>query len=251
MSNDFLQARPTRHRRIMVAGCVGALLLTVMALQGRYFGSQAADGTSPEQAPAPTAVTTPSPSSQAGDEATNPAPAASRLRLVRGRHTANGVQVGYPHSRQGAVSAAVEYWTQLATLDPDRKAAIGREIADANWAGAADFFANGALKTRRSLGLSATEDVPPGASIQVTPMNYQLRHESRDSVTVLLLSYLVTTTPQAGTVSRSMVAPLGMRWDGLDWKVVQPQESDPDYAETIAKIGTPRVQELGWLEMSQ
>jgi hypothetical protein len=166
---------------------------------------------------------------------------------VRGRTEILGVSVGYPHTSAGAVSAAIEYATAVVSLDPDRQAAVGRLVADSSWALAGQQFATGAIATRRSIGLSGTGDAPAGASIEVTPVSYQLRDVSADRVNVLLLSYWVTTTPQAGTLSRTILENLPMRWDGLDWKVLKSTAAaDTQYRSLLAGPGTAKAAGLGW-----
>jgi hypothetical protein len=246
MSNTFLH--PRRHTRtiLILAVAVTVLLVSATALVstlGAHTRASAAPLLS-LPAPAPTVTATGS----AAPLATDPGPQTPVLELVRGRTQITGVYVGYPHTQAGAVSAGIEYITNLASLDPDREAAVGRLVADSTWALAGQQFAAGAIKTRRGIGLSGTADVPAGASIEVTPVSYQLRDVSADRVNVLLLSYLVTTTPQAGTLSRTILENLPMHWDGLDWKLLKSTDAaDTQYRALLATPGTAKAVGLGWV----
>lgn len=245
MPNAFLQTRRHTGRIVMTAVVLTVLLMGVIAVVTVL--------THTRPAAAVTAISRSNPAPSSTSTASEPAaaPMGVKLRLVRGRSVINGLSVQYPHTRVGAVSAAVEYVTAMATLDPDREAAVGRLIADDSWALAPQEFAASAIGSRRAAGLSGTEAVPPGASIQVTPIQYQVRNATPDNVTVLLLGYFVTTTPQAGTVSRTILMPVRMHWNGLDWKMLRPGDRDPQYGELMVSLGTAKAATLGWLDMGR
>ncbi|MDP9818505.1 hypothetical protein [Spirilliplanes yamanashiensis] len=191
--------------------------------------------------------------SVAPNSGTAPPPSAVRptgepLRLVRGGRVVDGLHVGFPRSTAGAVSAAVEFWTQLgSTLDPDRARSIARRIAVRSWKTAGEELAAGTVSTRRQLALPAAGDVPPGTSVSLGPVAYQLRDPGEDRVTVLVLAYLITTTPTVGTQSRIGVFPAPLRWDDGDWRIERAQGRS-DYRGLQAQPGSPEAVAAGWLD---
>ena len=249
MTGDFL-APPrgsTRRRLLVIATTVTALVAVVVALRatdGAGGGTGTATGA---VSVSPTATPTGGSSSAAG---VRPG-AAEPLRLVAGARSVDGVRVGYPRSTVGAVSAAIEYWTQLgSTLDPDRARRIGARVAVRSWKGAADELGRGPVNTRRQLGLPAKGAVPPGASISLGPVAYQVRDAKADSMTVLVLAYMITTTPTEGTVSRLGVFPAPLRWDDDDWRI-DVDEDGPDYRSLQAPPGSAQAKGAGWLDFQQ
>jgi hypothetical protein len=190
----------------------------------------------------------PSVSSTAGS--TSASAAAGPIQLVRGTTLTNGVYVGYPHSMAGAVSAAVEFMTQLgSTLDPDRSAAVMRLVADPSYPTAADEWAHGTSSARTSLGLSPVGLLPSEAAVMVGPVEYQLRDATADQATVLLLANYTTSLPGAGTKTSIAVFPLRMHWASGDWKILKPDTTD--YSSLRATPSTDPATADGWLELTQ
>jgi hypothetical protein len=241
MSNTFLESPARTGRRKLAIALAAAVLVVAGALLATIAGRTTATAAVPVTSQPIAASASAAPMATASSSET------PVLELVRGRTHITGVSVGYPHTQAGAVSAGIEYITNLASLDPDREAAVGRLVADSSWALAGQQFAAGAIGSRRAMGLSGTADVPAGASIEVTPVSYQLRDVSADRVNVLLLSYFVTTTAQAGTISRTILENLPMHWDGLDWKLLKSTDAaDTQYRSLLAGPGTAKAAGLGW-----
>jgi hypothetical protein len=248
MSNQFLD-RPRRIWPFLVFGSIA--LLAIIAV-GVALES-AASPHKPESYAPPAAdpLTT-----QTGGPATNTAsPVASvssePLTIVQGNQLIDGLHVGYPHSGTGAVSAAVEYWTQLgSTLDPDRAATIARLAADPAWADGPEQLAKGPVATRQTLGLPTTGPVPTGASVQLEPVEYQVRNGSASTTTVLLLADYTTTTPAEGTSTHIGVFPLQMIWTASDWKIADPTDNNT-YSNLAAVPGSAQASSDGWAELSQ
>jgi hypothetical protein len=181
----------------------------------------------------------------------NTAPTVAPLQLVPGERTVDGVQVDYPLSVAGAVSAAIEYWTRLgSTLDPGEARKIGRRVAVRSWTSAGDDLATATSNTRRRLGVPGTGPLPPGTSVSLGPVAFQLRDETAKQVTVLLLGYLITTTPASGTQSQLGVFPAVMRFDGGDWRITNDSGGD-NYARLAAAPGSDQARTLGWREFLQ
>jgi hypothetical protein len=174
------------------------------------------------------------------------------LKLIKGSRTVDGILVGYPHTTEGAVSAAVEYLSQvLSNLDPTRARAVARVIADSSFGDAASYFAQGPTNVRRSLGLPTTGPVPAGASVTLGPAAYQLRSSAVDSAIVILLAYYTSTTPDGRVNSTVGAYPVELHWDVDDWKVLKPSVSrNADYAALVAQPGSTEAAARGWLGLA-
>jgi hypothetical protein len=161
----------------------------------------------------------------------------------------NGVSLGFPHDTAGAVSAADEFATQVvSTLDPDRAAAVMRLIADPSYANGPQQAAQGTVNDRTSLGLPPPGQVPPGYSFELVPVEYQAETTNADTVTVLLLSDFISTTPAQGTTTGIGVFPVALHWSTGDWKVLPPSQ-ERDYTQMTAEPGSPQAASLGWQEL--
>lgn len=195
------------------------------------------DTSSPK--PQPKAATTSNP-------ATTPAALTGPVQVVQGKQQVNGVELGFPHSTTGAVSAASADATEaLSTLDPDRAAAVMRLIADPSWSNAPQQAAAGAAGDRKQLGLPASGSVPDGASLQTVPVEYQVRAVTPDRVLVLLLCDGSVTTPGNGTQTKIGVLPFQMRWDAGDWKVQSVTATQADLNLAV-EPDSPQAQADGW-----
>lgn len=237
MSNEFLSP-PRSPRRVLLAGVLGLCLLVVISLVIAL-----SIRTSPHPATGAAGGATTDSSGPAG--ATD---GQGPLRVVAGHRLVDGVATGFPHTLVGAVSAAAEQATQLgSTLDPQRGAAIARVLADPSWTEAANDYAAGVVKSRVQLGLSASGALPPEAGRALGAVAYQVRGASADQVTVLLLGYLTTSTPAAGTQTRIGVFPAMMRWTSGDWKVEQ--GGGGDYDRLMAQPGSAAAKALGWQDL--
>lgn len=242
MSNGFLAApRPARVRVVLAVLPAVLVLAVVVVVRGTgMHRSQvaAAQPAAPNAlVPATRGSATPSPSSSAVP-----------VQLVEGSHRVNGVAVGYPHTQAGAVSAAVEYLTQLdSTLDPDRAVAIADVIADREGGVNPASFRQGTINSRTHLGLPTTGPVLTGASMNLGPVSYQIREVAHNRITVLLLNYLTVITPAQGMRNLVVVIPCTLAWSLGDWKLRMRTDGDPDYAELRYPPGSAQAVAAGWL----
>jgi hypothetical protein len=237
-----------RHRIRLVIFAAAALLLLVaigLVIETAFGPKTKPDLTPPTPIPVPT-----------GSDPTAPgtsAPAArltGPIQIIQGSQLVNGVYLGFPHSTQGAVSAAEEFMTQIgSTLDPDRAAAVLRLVGDPSYPKAPSDFADGTISERKNLGLPATGQVPQAASVVLDPVEYQVRDVIPGQVTVLLLASDVITLPTQGTQTRVGVYPLRMHWAEDDWKILAPDRT-ANYAHLSAVPGTAAAANLGWQEMT-
>lgn len=249
MHADFL-ASPRRSRtRLLAAVAAGLVVLAaVVVLAGRARSAQPdgqAAGAQPPVVPTVAATGTTAPSASA---TTSPG---DRVRLVEGTRHVNDVAVGYPHTMAGAVSAAVEYTSDLgSTLDFARAQQIGAAATDPVSGRPAAFYAQGVATNRKAMGLPVTGDVPTGASLSVGPVSYQLRDASGDRATVLLLAYLTWITPAKGMHNVVIVVPVAMSWAKGDWKLAGRPAGAPDYAELRYQPGSTEAVTAGWLPLT-
>jgi len=215
-----------------VLAVVAAAGLAATAMRGH---APQAGRTSHSPAARPRAATTPS-------AAPRPLPLAAGSRLV------NGMYTWYPHSTAGAVSAAVEFVTELgSTLEPDRAATIARLAADPSYSGAAEAAALGAVGTRRQLGLPAAGPPPAGTAVLLVPVMYQLRNVTADRLTVLLLFNYTETVPSSIREHLGVTA-AHMNWTPAGWRLLQPAGSDP--SAPLATPGTADATAKGWEAMT-
>lgn len=168
------------------------------------------------------------------------------LQVIQGSTQAGGMYTGFPDTLPGAVSAAAEDWGQVgSTLSPARARVIGAIVADPSWSGGADAIAQGTVSTRQAFGLPASGPVPAGASVTLTPMEYQVRQVSAGRVTVLLLGYYAISLPQQQPRTQIGVYPATMHWTGRDWKVMAP-DPGADYSSLAAQPGSAQAAAAGW-----
>lgn len=247
MDNTFLAAPRRARKRALVAVAAVALVLSAAVVVTRG-GDQGTAHAAPADTAVPVEAATAaaSPAQSPGGAAT-----ASPLTLVDGARRVNGVAVGYPHSRTGAVSAAMEYATQMgSTLDPARAVQIGEAITDPATGRPAAAFAEGPTDSRRRLGLAMSGPVPTGASMSLGPVSYQIRDADRDHVNVLLLGYLTVITPAKGMQNLVGVFPMPLVWSDGDWKMVRRAADAPDYAELRLAPGSTEAVAAGWLPLT-
>jgi hypothetical protein len=131
---------------------------------------------------------------------TSPAPVPSgAVTLAQGARLADGIEIGYPHTILGAISAASDYLDAVAsTLDPDYAASVMRVAGDP---------ANGALPVNlaaSTVTLRADLQLPTGGPLdapiafQTIAEMYQLRDTTANDVLVLLLLTAPSSTYTAG-----------------------------------------------------
>jgi hypothetical protein len=243
--------RPRRWLRWLLVYCASvlAVMVTGLVIEAAVSpGAKQPQDLSPKVPTPPWASTpAPRPTSTPGESSGTPA-LAGPVQLLPGREQVNGVALGFPQSTVGAVSAAADTAGEVfSTLDPDRAAAVMRMTADPSYASAPLQAAQGANSDRQSFGIPASGPVPPGYSLLVQPVEYQVRDDTADRVTVLLLCDATTSRPGQGTQTRVAVFPLQMHWAQADWKVAS--VGTDSYASLAAEPFSPRAAALGWQEL--
>jgi hypothetical protein len=210
-------------------------------------GPSAPQSFPPTSLPTPPWVTSDSATPSPSTKTTSPA-LTGPVRVVQGQELINGVYLGFPQSTVGAVSAADAFVTEVfSTLDPDRAAAVMRMTADPSYTNAAQQAAEGVVNDRKHFGLPDRGPVPDGASLQVEPVEYQVRYVNPDQALVLLLCDFISTVPEQSTQTMIAVFPVLAHWASGDWKVLSVGTNS--YLNLAAEPGSPQAASLGWQEL--
>ncbi len=192
-----------------------------------------------------------SPTRPSPTPSTSPVPVPSgAISLVQGARLADGVEIGYPHTTVGAVSAAAEYLDAVAsTLDPDYAASVMRIAGDPANTSLPTNLATSTVKLRAALQLPASGPLEPPTTFQTTAQMYQLRGVSADEVLVLLLTDSTFINARGGTAQTTGVFPMQMRWTDGDWKLRAIGHTGQDYSELAATPDTQAAASQGWLPL--
>ena len=211
---------------LTVAALVIAPLLTL-----HHHGSA-----SPTPSPSPTTSPTPSPS--------------GAVTLVKGSHAVDGIEVGYPHTTVGAISAAVQYLDAAeSTLDPDYAASVIRLVGDPANASLSANFATSTVDLRADLKLPTTGPLPAPIAFQTTAAMFQARDDAADSLLVLVLASGTYTNGQGGIAQTTGVFPLRMHWVDGDWRLAAVGGDGHDYSPLNVNPYTSEAAARGWLPL--
>lgn len=239
--NQFL-AKPRRGRQIAIATTV---LIAVVAVTVAITIWVSQPSKAPQAGPSPT--DTP----RSNDTGTPDTDIPDALTVISGDKLIDGVSVGYPQNLIGAVSASVEYVSQVgSTLDPDRAEEIGMIVVDPEAGYDQQDFRKGPVTTRKEMELPTSGKVPSGAGCALAPVGYQTRGISDSQVNVLLLGYATLTYPNGTTDTRVGVYPVVMSWKEGDWKM-SPMDTSIDYSSLAAPLGTDEATAAGWRTLTR
>jgi hypothetical protein len=182
---------------------------------------------------------------------TNPIPVPSgAVSLVQGARLADGIEVGYPHTAVGAVSASAEYLDAVAsTLDPDYAASVMRVAGDPGNNALASDLAASTVKLRADLQLPTSGPLALPVAFQTTAQMYQLRTATADDVLVLLLTDSTFINARGGMAQTTGVFPVLMHWTGGDWKLESIGGAGQDYSGLAATPDTQAAAAQGWLAL--
>lgn len=191
------------------------------------------------------------PASPSPTPSTSPAPVPTgAVTLVQGARLANGIEVGYPHSTVGAISAAAEYLgAAVSTLDPDYAASVMRTAGDPANTALPSNLAASTVKLRADLQLPTSGPLDPPTAFQTTAQMYQLRDASTDNVLVLLLTLSTFINARSGSAQTTGVFPVRMHWTGGDWKLAAIGDTGHDYSGLVATPDTQAAASRGWLAL--
>jgi hypothetical protein len=222
----------TGTKRILPAAAAVGVLLVAVPLVITHHGH----GAKPSGQPNPT---------------TDPSPVPSgAVTLIQGARVADGIEIGYPHSTVGAISAAASYLDAVAsTLDPDYAASLMRTAGDPADPSLPTDLATSAVLLRGDLQLPSTGPLPAPIAFRTVAEMYQLRGVGTDNILVLLLTSATFTNAQSGTASTVGVFPVRMHWTSGDWRLSSIGGTDQNYSALAATPDTPAAAENGWLAL--
>jgi hypothetical protein len=167
------------------------------------------------------------------------------VTLVPGARVTDGVQLGFPHTTVGAISAAADLVSEVSgSLDPSHAEAAMQLLAASSYPTAPYDAAIGAESLRQQLGLAATGPVPPGYAVGITAAEYQVRDVTAKSVMVVLLLKVSFTEPGPKDSQRIGVVPFLMRWERGDWK--DAGHTGGQYLQLAVTPFSSRAAALGW-----
>jgi hypothetical protein len=167
------------------------------------------------------------------------------VTLIPGTRVTDGVQLGFPHTTIGAISAAADMVSEVfSTLDPSHAEATMRLLADSSYPTALGL-AVGAVESYRELGhLAATGREPAGYTLSFEAEEYQVRHVTANKVIVILLCKSSFTESDGEEYVQSGVLGFVMHWEHGDWKVAG--DTNTPYASLFASADSSRAIRLGW-----
>lgn len=227
---NLIGARRILPAVLAVAALLIIGLVAVPALMAHHGHSSAHPAT---PSPAPSTSPIPDPS--------------GAVTLVAGSQVTDGIQVGYPHTAVGAISAASAYLEAVtSTLDPDYAASVMRVAGDPATPALPSNLAQSAAELRAALRLPTTGPLNPPIAFQTTAQMYQLRDETADSALVLLLAEGTFTNAQGGIAQTTGVFPVHMRWAGNDWKLAAIGGDGQNYSDLNATPDTSAAVNHGW-----
>ena len=230
--------RKINFRSVRITALVGAGALAAGLAVAIPLASHHAHADHPEPAP----VAAPAgPSPQPGD--------AGPVTLVSGTRWVDGLAVGYPDTRSGALSAGLEYTTAFVEcLDPDRLRAVLHDIAAPGEKIAADPVTV-TRNDRALIGAPASGPLPAGTALVLTGRMYQLLAFDRHGARVLLLFTLVASGPNAPDLSGKVLAlPAQLSWVGGDWKLAT-WDGGTNYQTQVAAPDSTAAYDDGWLDL--
>ena len=169
------------------------------------------------------------------------------VSLVQGARLADGIEIGFPHTLIGAISAAAEYVDAVAsTLDPDYAASVMRLAGDPADTTLPADLAHSSIGLRAALQLPTSGPLLPPIAFLTTAQMYQLRDVSANRVTVLLLTSCTFINAHGGTARTTGVFPAHMHWTGRDWKLAGIGGAGEDYSDLAATPNTQTAADQGW-----
>lgn len=158
---------------------------------------------------------------------------------------------GYERSYVGAVSAAFNWLTALgSSLDPDYAELLGEAVLVENANQDPDDWRDWPLKRREEIGLGSTGAVPDGWGLNASPMAYQTRNATSESIEVIFLVRLTATSPYGSTSANTLLS-MNLVWTGEDW-ADSGDDLSADYTALKVDVGEEHSDEaksLGWQQL--
>ncbi len=242
------QHRRTTLRRLMLA--VAALAVVVASTV--VVTLLVVDHAPPRSAAAPP------PDRMHGDTRSTPEPAtgiwtmppvsAGPLILPRPTGTEQAVPVGFPHSTEGAISAAAHYAQAAVGLDIERARTLGAVAAAPSYLDASRDFARGAQSARATLGLTPGQPLA-GAYLTFTAQAYRVSDATPDRVRLALLGRVDAGGPATHGQGRTshVATSYTLVWAEGDWRIAG--DGDP-LSAAVPLPRSPRAYQEGWRDLA-
>ncbi|MFI9206474.1 hypothetical protein [Streptomyces sp. NPDC053048] len=171
--------------------------------------------------------------------------------LPKAKEVKEGVPVGYPHTLEGAISAAAHYTDANDLFTPDAAERQARVIAEPNMLGMIGSYARmSAQEARKSRGLPENGESDTANFYANQSRAYVIDSAEPDKVTVWLL---VDSTISVKGVSENATAVRGaiMIWADGDWKMsFDTLTGLPDKKPSPETPGSAKAVEAGWRGLS-
>lgn len=158
-----------------------------------------------------------------------------------------GVPVGYPHTTEGAISAAAHFTDVLDLFSPAAAGQQARVIAEPGFLDTISLYTTSAARTARvNAGLPRDGTADLGTYSMRQSRAYRLASTRADRVTVWLL--VDDTVSVRGVVKASaQVSGAVMVWTGADWRMgLDTLNNLPAPAPALATPGTAQAVQEGW-----
>lgn len=158
---------------------------------------------------------------------------------------------GYERTYVGAVSAAFNWLTAYgSSLDPDYSEQLGEALLVENGDQRPVDWREGPLNRREDIGLPSTGAVPDGWGYNSSPMAYQTRNETAETIEVIFLVRLTATSPYGSTSANTWLS-MNLVWTGEDW-ADSGDDAGGDYTSLKVDVGdeySDEAKDLGWRKL--
>ncbi|GAA0464540.1 hypothetical protein ACFQ2B_40495 [Streptomyces stramineus] len=167
--------------------------------------------------------------------------------LPKAKEVREGVPVGYPHTLEGAISAAAHYTDANDLFTPEAAERQGKVMGEPNYTQLIGTYARmAAQKARQDRGLPESGESDTANFYANQSRAYSIASAADDKVTVWLLT---DSTVSVKGVSKNSTQVRGavMVWAQGDWKMsVDTLDGLPERQPKPATPGSPEAAQEGW-----
>jgi hypothetical protein len=169
--------------------------------------------------------------------------------LVPGKDWADGLALGFPDTRSGALSAGLEDATAfIEALDVSRLSTVLRDIGTPGERVVPDL-AVVVRNDRALIDAPANGPLPPGAALSLTGRMYQLPYFDQRKACVLLLFTMAAYGPGAPDLSgKALAVSVQLNWAGSDWKLAA-WGGGTDRRAPLAPPDSTAAYDDGWTDL--
>lgn len=240
------QHRRTTLRRLLLA--VGALAVVVAATVVVTLLFVEAEPASVTTAPEPREDTNPRGLPEPGTGTwTMPPVSAGPLILPRPTGTRQGIPTGFPHSTEGAISAAAHYAAASVSLDEANARALAEVAAAPSYIGAVNDFVRATAAARQQLGVAG--NVQGGAYLVFLAHAYRVSDATPDRVVIAVLGRGEGAGPATSGQGRVVYTATSytMVWVNDDWHIAAAGKPLP---ASVPAPRSPRAYQEGWRDLA-